>query len=321
VFIYYRQAINAKELTVKKNKGGIQMKSFWVLFLLLVSSTFLSAQESLMTLNDAINKSAANLTNRLPKDSKVVVLNFISPTEELSEYSIEELTVSIVNNGRLTVVDRRNLNLLQQEMNFQMSGDVNDETAQAIGKKLGAQSIVSGSITALGERYRMRIQAIEVETARIQAAETTTVILDSTLAALLKIPFDDPKSFGLTDGDFSIGKRVMYGFLNLGFGLGSFLMGDWAGGLTVAGGEVVGLSLIIYEVMVLGPGDSMVGVPGGIGLGIIGITAVYGFIRPFLFNKNKSSNEIADLFNRVNIAVIPSNDGIKRLGLSYTWHL
>jgi TolB-like protein len=296
------------------------MKKALFLSLLLISCILSYAQENLMSLNEGIDKSAVNLTNRLPYGSKIVVLNFVAPTRELAEYILEELTASVVNNGKLIVVDRRNLDILQQEMNFQMSGEVNDETAQAIGRKLGAQSIISGSITTLGEIYRMRVQAIEVETARIQAAETTTIILDSTLAALLKIPYNGQKSSGLMGGNFTLGKGIGYGFLNLGFGIGSFLTGDWAGGLTLAGGEVVGLGLIIYEVAALSRDDSMAGIPGGIGLGIIGITAVYGFIRPFIFNNNTSGNKITDMFKRVDIAVIPGNGGIKGVKVLYTYN-
>ena len=55
-----------------------------------------------------------------------------------------------------------------------MSGDVSDESAQAIGKLLGAQAIVSGTLTNMGTYHRFRIRVISVETGRIQ----TQVSLD-----------------------------------------------------------------------------------------------------------------------------------------------
>jgi hypothetical protein len=54
-------------------------------------------------------------------------------------------------------------------MNLQLSGDVSDDSAQAIGKQLGAQAIVTGSLTNLGNTYRFRVKVINVETARIEA--------------------------------------------------------------------------------------------------------------------------------------------------------
>jgi hypothetical protein len=69
-------------------------------------------------------------------------------------------------------------------MEYQLSGEVNDETAQSIGQKLGAQTIISGSITALGDIYRLRVQALSVETARIQGMQNIDVIPDSRLSIL-----------------------------------------------------------------------------------------------------------------------------------------
>jgi hypothetical protein len=114
----------------------------------------------------------------------VVVLNFTSNSAALTDYIIEELTGFIVNDGSLTVVDRRNLEIIRQELEFQLSGEVSDETAQSIGQKLGAQTIISGSITAIGATYRLRIRAIAVETAAIQGMHNVTVAQDSTIAAL-----------------------------------------------------------------------------------------------------------------------------------------
>jgi TolB-like protein len=124
------------------------------------------------------------LNGRITAGSKVIILNFTSDWTQLSEYIIEELTGYVVNEGSLTVVDRRNLDIIRQEMNFQLSGEVDDETAQSIGKKLGAQIIVSGSITAIGSTYRLRIRAISVETAQIQGMQNIDVVQDSRLAAL-----------------------------------------------------------------------------------------------------------------------------------------
>jgi hypothetical protein len=52
---------------------------------------------------------------------------------------------------------------------LQLSGDVSDDSAQAIGRQLGDQAIVTGSLTNLGNVYRFRVKVINVETARIEA--------------------------------------------------------------------------------------------------------------------------------------------------------
>jgi len=70
-------------------------------------------------------------------------------------------------------------------MNLQMSGDVSDESAQAIGKLLGAQAIVSGTLTNMGTYHRFRIRVISVETGRIQTQVSLDLQNDRQVAFLL----------------------------------------------------------------------------------------------------------------------------------------
>ncbi|MDR0645269.1 MAG: CsgG/HfaB family protein [Treponema sp.] len=162
-----------------------------ILAVLLFIPMFIFSQNAL-TLDTALNNSTAYLNGRIPPKSKVVVLNFTSNWPQLSEYIIEELIGYIVNEGTLTVVDRRNLEVIRQEMDFQLSGEVSDETAQSIGQKLGAQTIISGAITAIGNTYRLRIRAIAVETAQIQGMQNVDVVQDSRLAALTGTAYVGP---------------------------------------------------------------------------------------------------------------------------------
>jgi TolB-like protein len=137
-----------------------------------------------VSLDTALRNSTTYLNGRLRGGSKVVVLNFTSNWIQLSEYIIDELIGYIVNDGTLTVVDRNNLETIRNELNFQLSGDVSDETASSIGKMLGAQAIISGSISAIGSSYRLRIRTISVETAQILGMQNVDVIQDSRIAAL-----------------------------------------------------------------------------------------------------------------------------------------
>jgi hypothetical protein len=57
--------------------------------------------------------------------------------------------------------------MARKELNFNMSGEVNDETAQKIGRFLGAQVVVFGYIKPMGNTVRFKVCAITVETAEI----------------------------------------------------------------------------------------------------------------------------------------------------------
>jgi TolB-like protein len=159
------------------------------ILLLLFGAGFSCFAQDTLSFNDALKDILSYLIARMPAKSTVAVLNFQSDYPNLSEYIIDDITSGLVNTDRFTVVDRRSLELLEKEMAFQLSGEVSDETALAIGKKLGAQTVISGAITYLGEFYRMRVQAIEVQSARIQGSRTITVGSGRLLATLTGNPW------------------------------------------------------------------------------------------------------------------------------------
>jgi len=162
------------------------MKKIFVICLLMAVGSSSFAQESKpIPIDEAIKSAMEYITTLIAPGSKVVVSNFSAPTEELSKYIIEDLSAYIVNSRTLTVVERRNVEALENELDFQMSGYVSDETAQSIASRLGAQSIISGSISQLGRNYRFRVQAVAVETWVNQGVHTVNVEEDATLSALL----------------------------------------------------------------------------------------------------------------------------------------
>jgi len=116
-------------------------------------------------------------------------------------------------------------------------------------------------------------------------------------------------------GTTAIGSnKAAAGFLNLAFGLGSFLQKDWAGGFTLLGGYALAGGLIAWELS-LDYNSPLAAVPGNIGLGVAGATVIYGFIRPFIYDKNKKAAQAMD---RIHIAALPDTRGRTGLRLAYT---
>jgi len=137
-------------------------------------------------LDMAIRDASDYLNDNLTAGIRIVILNIQSDSQALSEYIIEEMISNAVNDRIFTVVDRAQLDLIRQEQNFQLSGEVDDNTALAIGRFLGAQTIVSGAISELGDRYRMRIRALNVETAQVQGQYNRNVSASKTIAVLMR---------------------------------------------------------------------------------------------------------------------------------------
>jgi hypothetical protein len=61
--------------------------------------------------------------------------------------------------------------------------------------------------------------------------------------------------------------------------------------------------------------DKLAGIPGAIGLGVAGVTALYGFIRPAVVQRNRGIAGIAD---GIDLAFVPGDRGGEALRLSWT---
>jgi curli biogenesis system outer membrane secretion channel CsgG len=73
------------------------------------------------------------------------------------------LEFQLVSSGLFKVVDRKTLDAIRLEQNFQMSGDVDDNSAVSIGKMLGANIVITGT----GSTQRLTLKALDVKTAEI----------------------------------------------------------------------------------------------------------------------------------------------------------
>jgi hypothetical protein len=61
--------------------------------------------------------------------------------------------------------------------------------------------------------------------------------------------------------------------------------------------------------------DKLAGVPGTVGLGVAAAAALFGFVRPFFFNRSRPE---AVPPKRINFSVVPGERGSAAVRLSYT---
>ena len=136
-------------------------------------------------LDIAIREASDYLNDNIPNGNKIVILNIQSSSADLSDYVIDEMIANAVNDKLFSVVDRAQLDLIREEQKIQYSGEVDDNAALEIGKFLGAQTIVSGAVSALGNGYRMRIRALDVLTAQVQGQFNRNIAAGSTINMLM----------------------------------------------------------------------------------------------------------------------------------------
>jgi hypothetical protein len=137
-------------------------------------------------LDAVIRETSDYLNKQLPAGNKLVILNIQSEFPALSEYIIDELIANTVNDGIFTVVDRQQLDTIRAELDFQYSGEVDDDTMQALGRMAGAQTIISGAVSQIGDLYRLRVRALGVENAQIQGQFNRNIPDSPTVAALVR---------------------------------------------------------------------------------------------------------------------------------------
>ncbi|MDR1929880.1 MAG: penicillin-binding protein activator LpoB [Treponema sp.] len=150
----------------------------------LLVAGILTAQEA-VPLGDAIIEAAGEIQGKVRRNSKLAILDISSRSGRLSDYILEELMAEIVNGSYVTVVEREELDLIAEELEYQSSSGVSDRSAARAGKKLGAQYIVTGTFDQADDNYRLRIKVIEVETAAIRLMFNETVLNDTTVANLM----------------------------------------------------------------------------------------------------------------------------------------
>jgi TolB-like protein len=160
--------------------------AFIVIFAMLISCGSSPSVSGPDELDLAICDVSDYLSDNIPKESMIVILNMQSDSTVLSEYVIDELIANAVNDKIFKVVDRQQLDLIRTEQNFQLSGEVDDNLALSIGKFFGAQTIVSGRIAQIGDRYRMTIRALEVQTAQVQGQYNRNIMAGKTITDLMR---------------------------------------------------------------------------------------------------------------------------------------
>jgi len=253
----------------------------------------------MVSLDEAIAHSVQQIQKQLDYGSTIIVYQFQSPHEGLSDYILKELFNLLVNSYKYIVLDRSAQKVIDAELDFQFkqsAGMISDESLASLTKRIGAKAIITGSLDNSIDEYRFRIQAIGTETTAAVVSYAVSVDkYDKKIAA-----YDYQPPTPLTTGE-----KISVGALNLVLGLGSFFNGDIIGSLTISTGYLVGAGLIVIDALVLDWDNPMVGVPATIGVTVAGLSIVYGFVRPFIYNH---STPVALMIDNTQLSIIPVAD-------------
>jgi len=158
--------------------------------------------ENGIPLEKALSDITAYYVENLPTNTKIALINFESEAKLLSDYIFEELWIKFEDSRSLVLIDRKNLELINKEFNYQLSGMVSDDSAKSIGKQYGPQMLIYGNITRLDNVYRLVVYATDVEKA-VTSIRSATVIPDRLFNALLEKPYSGKIGIGMANALYS----------------------------------------------------------------------------------------------------------------------
>ncbi len=119
----------------------------------------------------------------------VAVIDFTNldgqPTK-LGRFLAEEFSVALLSDAKsFGVVDRTHFDLLLQEHNLSSTGLIDANTARKLGKIVGVEALVTGTLTPFQEHVRLSIEVLDTETARMVGAASEDIPKTTTITNLL----------------------------------------------------------------------------------------------------------------------------------------
>ncbi|GHV71858.1 hypothetical protein AGMMS49928_25750 [Spirochaetia bacterium] len=150
------------------------MKKTLFLGIMFIIGGFAYSQQT-VSLENAIQSAAKSIEDELPEKTKVAVLNFNTPSDDLSMYVLDEIMDILVNHKKLEVVERSRVDAIRAERGYQLSGEVDDKEIQSIGNQLGAAFVITGSLSYSGTAYRFRLYAIDMKNAVRESSSSYSI--------------------------------------------------------------------------------------------------------------------------------------------------
>lgn len=151
-----------------------------------VAAVLCTVALSAVDIETALQQTAEQFSTTIKRGTTIAIVGISSESAELSNFMLDDLTMRFVQTKKLTVANRANLDAIKSEMNFQLSGEVSDDSIQQLGAMIGANVVVHGKLISIGSSYSLTMQALDVSSAEVVDMCRFSVEPDETLGSLLK---------------------------------------------------------------------------------------------------------------------------------------
>jgi len=114
----------------------------------------------------ALERAANDVSKDFNNNARIAIVQISAPDRSTRDYIIGELEYILQQQGYY-MVDRAQLDKIFEEQRFGATSDVDDNTAARMGKITGASIVITGRIDGEGNLRRLRLRALNTETARV----------------------------------------------------------------------------------------------------------------------------------------------------------
>jgi hypothetical protein len=126
-----------------------------------------------------VDQLVTSLSRGFPQETiRIAVADFPDlrgVTSDLGRFVATRITTRLAESGKYAVVERQRLNQILLELKFSLSDLADPSKAQRLGQLAGAEALVVGTISDLGDSVDFDARLIEVSTARTRAGATATL--------------------------------------------------------------------------------------------------------------------------------------------------
>lgn len=148
-------------------------------------------KETEQYLDQGIMDIASDIAESIPsgKTTTIAVVDFNDlqgNVTKLGRYISEELITQLFQDKRFRVIERGLLEKAIDELKFNATDLVNPDAAQQLGKVVGAEAIVTGTLTDIGRLIKANARVIRTETGEVIGAAGTRIIKTLNVEDMMK---------------------------------------------------------------------------------------------------------------------------------------
>ena len=158
-----------------------------ILIGMLISLTSVMFAQKAVSIESALDSAVSEIKMTVPSGVEIAVSRFSSDSQELSEWLAKETEARLIRTGKFKLLERnaKNLKIIDSEMDYQYSGNVDDSSMVELGYRLGAKYLVYGSFEQFGGLMQFTLKTTNVESGEIPVIASYSISSSTKLTDLL----------------------------------------------------------------------------------------------------------------------------------------